>query len=77
MKKSPKKENAVYAVSHKATVETPNLKGDRLNFFLLILLYVIQGFPIGLSIAFPLILQKRPMVDYDDQVSTSILCLND
>lgn len=73
MKESRVNENTGYVVSYKTTAENPNLRGDRLNFILLILLYIIQGFPIGLSIAFPLILQKKPKVDYDDQVSVKIL----
>lgn len=56
-------------VSHESTSESPNLAGDRLNFFILILLYIIQGFPIGLSGAFPIILQSQKMVTYEEQVS--------
>lgn len=50
-----------------AADEPPSLGKDRLNFCLLILLYIIQGFPIGLCIAFPLILQNRKST-YEDQV---------
>lgn len=50
-----------------ATSKPPSLDKDRLNFCLLILLYIIQGFPIGLCIAFPLILQNRKST-YEDQV---------
>lgn len=49
--------------------EKPNLDGDRLNFYLLTLLYIIQGFPIGLSSAIPIILQSNKTVTYEDQVS--------
>lgn len=49
--------------------EKPNLNGDRLNFFLLIILYVIQGFPIGLTYILPIILQSKQMMTYKDQVS--------
>jgi MFS transporter, PAT family, solute carrier family 33 (acetyl-CoA transportor), member 1 len=59
----------VYDVSLKSKSEKPNLDGDRLNIFLLILLYTIQGFPIGISTALPLILQSKEMVTYKDQVS--------
>lgn len=55
--------------THKSTFEKPNLNGDRLNFYLLIILYVIQGIPIGLSGALPIILQSKKMVTYEDQVS--------
>lgn len=47
--------------------DKPNLKGDRLNFFLLTYLYVLQGAVIGVTIAIPLVLQKRN-VTYADQV---------
>ncbi|XP_026823089.1 acetyl-coenzyme A transporter 1-like [Rhopalosiphum maidis] len=50
----------------------PNLDGDRLNFYLLILLYIIQGFPLGLSSSFPIILQSKKMVTYEDQATFSI-----
>jgi len=49
-----------------------NLDGDKLNFYLLILLYVIQGFPLGLSGALPIILQSKSMVTYEDQAAFSI-----
>lgn len=53
--------------------EPPSLGKDRLNFCLLILLYIIQGFPIGLCIAFPLILQNRKST-YEDQVRKHNYC---
>jgi len=54
---------------NKSTVPyTPNLKGDWLNFFLLLLLYILQGFPIGLSGSLPIILQSRKMMTYEEQV---------
>jgi len=59
--------------------EKPNLDGDRLNFYLLIILYIIQGFPVGLSGALPIILQSKKMVTYEDQVSWNyilIVCIN-
>jgi len=76
MIKSPKHKDepaAVYEVPLKSKSEKPNLDGDRLNLFLLIILYTIQGFPIGVSTALPLILQSKKMVTYQDQVSTYIL----
>lgn len=54
---------------HNSTWEKPNLKGDWLNFFLLILLYTMQGLPYGLSLSFSMILQSKQMVTYDEQVS--------
>lgn len=56
-------------LSFESVSEKPNLDGDRMNFFLLIVLYVIQGFLIGFSGALPIILQSRKIVTYEDQVS--------
>lgn len=54
---------------HDSTWKKPNLKEDWLNLFLLILLYTMQGLPIGLSLSFPMILQSKQMITYDEQVS--------
>lgn len=61
------------AVPNKLMSDVPNLNGDWLNFYLLILLYIIQGFPIGLSGAFPIILQSKKLVTYEEQVSINVL----
>jgi len=53
-----------------STWDKPNLKGDWLNFYFLILLYTLQGTTSGLSYAFPIILQNTKFVTYNDQVST-------
>lgn len=53
--------------------EKPNLKGDRLNFYILMILYIIQGFPIGLSSALTVILQSNPLITFADQVSINII----
>lgn len=45
-----------------------NLNGDWSNFFLLMLLYTMQGMPLGLASAMPIILQARANVTYRDQV---------
>lgn len=50
----------------------PDLKGDWPNFFLLILLYTIQGLPLGLAIALPIIFQSKKTVSYKEQVSFSL-----
>ncbi|CAI6347969.1 unnamed protein product [Macrosiphum euphorbiae] len=63
---------AVYEVPLKSKLEKPNLDGDRLNLFLLIILYTIQGFPVGVSTALPLILQSKKMVTYEDQAAFSM-----
>ncbi|XP_015377304.1 PREDICTED: acetyl-coenzyme A transporter 1-like, partial [Diuraphis noxia] len=50
----------------------PNLKGDRSNLFLLILLYIMQGIPFGFSIsALPIILQSKKVVTYGEQALLS------
>lgn len=56
------------AIERETTVDKPNLNGDRLNFYLLIMLYAIQGFPIGLSLTLSTILQERKMANYAEQV---------
>jgi len=61
-------------VNQSSTVtNTPNLKGDWLNFYLLLFLYILQGFPIGLSGTLPIILQSRKMVTYEEQVICQLL----
>lgn len=55
--------------SSESAPEKPNLDGDRVNYYLLIVLYIIQGFLIGFSGALSIILQSRKIVTYEDQVS--------
>ena len=47
----------------------PNLKGDWSNFFLLLLLYTMQGFPLGLTSSIPILLQSQNDISYQDQVN--------
>lgn len=49
-----------------------NLQGDWLNFFLLLLLYTIQGLPLGFAVALPIIFQSKRVVTYREQVSLNI-----
>lgn len=58
--------------TRKPTSEKPNLDGDWINFYLLIILYIVQGIPIGLCGALPIILQSKKMVTYEDQAAFSI-----
>lgn len=44
---------------------------DRWNIALLLFLYLLQGIPLGLSAAIPIILTNRK-IDYKDQVSSLI-----
>jgi len=60
---------AVSEVHDSNAAEKPNLKGDWLNFFLLLLLYTMQGIPFGLTLAMPIILQGNKNVSYKDQVN--------
>lgn len=48
-----------------------NLKGDQKNIALLFFLYTLQGIPLGLSAAIPMILQNHG-VSYKQQVVTSV-----
>jgi len=57
------------AVVYDSNSPKPNLKGDWLNFFLLLLLYTMQGFPLGLTSAIPILLQSQNDVSYQDQVN--------
>lgn len=57
------------AVVYDSNSSKPNLKGDWLNFFLLLLLYTMQGFPLGLTSAIPILLQSQNDVSYQDQVN--------
>jgi PAT family acetyl-CoA transporter-like MFS transporter 1 len=70
-----KKELGTFEVSSQSLPAKPNLKGDWLNFFLLILLYTIQGLPLGLVIAFPIIFQSKKIVTYKEQVNFSLRIL--
>lgn len=45
-----------------------NLDGDWLNFFLLLLLYIMQGLLLGVSGVIPIITQSRGNVSYKEQV---------
>jgi PAT family acetyl-CoA transporter-like MFS transporter 1 len=71
MTKSVKNKNGSeeFTISLEFATEKPNLSGDWMNFFLLMLLYIIQGFPKGFAIGFSIILQSKKLVNYEDQVS--------
>ncbi|KAE9541283.1 hypothetical protein AGLY_004528 [Aphis glycines] len=70
--KESTKVHDINGTQYDSASEKPNLDGDRLNFYLLILLYIIQGFPLGLSSAFTIILQSKKIVTYEDQATFSI-----
>lgn len=57
--------------SSNAPVMKSNLKGDERNIALLFFLYTLQGIPLGLAAAIPMILQNHG-VSYRQQVSFSL-----
>lgn len=60
------------STTHRAKSALSNLKGDYSNIAFLLLLYVLQGIPLGLSSAVPLLLQNRK-VSYSDQALFSFV----
>jgi len=55
------------------TLTKTNLKGDWINFFLLLLLYTMQGLPLGIAGAMSILLQSKKNVTYKDQVNQKII----
>jgi len=51
------------------TMTKTNLKGDWINFFLLLLLYTMQGLPLGISSSIAVLLQSKKNVTFKDQVN--------
>lgn len=49
-----------------------NAKGDILNICILLVLYTLQGVPIGFSSALSIIIQNMHLSSYNDQVSRYI-----
>ncbi|XP_030385211.1 acetyl-coenzyme A transporter 1 [Scaptodrosophila lebanonensis] len=45
--------------THESSHEKPDLRGDRCNIAILLFLYILQGIPIGLIAAIPMLLQNR------------------
>lgn len=58
-----------YAATGVLISDKPDLKGDWLNIFILLLLYTLQGLQLGLTNAIPILLQSNKNVTYQDQVS--------
>lgn len=54
------------------SIPKPNVRGDRGNVALLVFLYVLQGIPLGLAGAMPMLLQTRK-VAYKDQATFSLV----
>lgn len=49
----------------------PDTRGDRMNMFLLFLLYTLQGIPLNIGMAMPMLVQKRG-ASYNEQAQLSI-----
>jgi len=49
-----------------------NSKGDKRNIFVLLVLYTLQGVPLGLSLAIPIIIQNMHRSSFKEQVSQII-----
>lgn len=50
----------------------PSTKGEGRNIFVLFVLYTLQGVPLGLSSAIPIILQANHKTSFNDQVNKTI-----
>lgn len=57
-------------LKNKQILASSNLKGDYGNIAMLLFLYLLQGIPLGLIYAVPMILQKRGL-SYKDQAGLS------
>lgn len=69
-KPGDKSEKRLHPVETGSVSDEPNLRGDWFNFFLLILLYTMQGVPLGFTQVIPIILQSnKEYASYKDQVS--------
>lgn len=49
-----------------------NPKGDRCNVCILLILYTLQGVPLGVSLAIPVIMQSVHSSSFKEQVSVNI-----
>lgn len=73
MERRTRKQNANVAVDIPSRNSSKDkMKGDKLNMALLLFLYTIQGIPLGLSAAIPMILQNRG-VSYKQQAEFSFV----
>lgn len=63
---NPKKMSAL--TDDDSTLIKPNLKDDWRNILFLLLLYIMQSIPIGISTVIPILLQSKKTTSYNDQV---------
>ncbi|XP_029343305.1 acetyl-coenzyme A transporter 1 isoform X2 [Acyrthosiphon pisum] len=54
------------------TPVTANSKGDKRNIFVLLVLYTLQGVPLGLSLAIPIIIQNMHRSSFKEQAKFSL-----
>jgi len=67
----PTKENepSKSEVKNELILAKPNLKGDWLNIFLLLMFYIMQSLPTCLATAISILLQSKKNITYNDQVN--------
>ncbi|XP_025194189.1 acetyl-coenzyme A transporter 1-like [Melanaphis sacchari] len=68
----PRVESEISEELKDVTLTKTNLKGDWINFFLLLLLYTMQGLPLGISGSMSILLQSKNNVTYKDQALYSL-----
>lgn len=68
-KQSPEKEELIENGDNQVDGGRSNIKGDELNIAVLLFLYTLQGIPLGLAGAVPMLLQNRG-ITYTQQVRT-------
>ncbi|VVC36428.1 Major facilitator superfamily domain,Acetyl-coenzyme A transporter 1 [Cinara cedri] len=73
MSELPEHEQETCDLNDDIVLTKQNLKGDWLNFFLLLLLFIMVGLPVGLSTALQIILQSRKNTTYNDQALFSFI----
>ncbi|XP_026822981.1 acetyl-coenzyme A transporter 1-like [Rhopalosiphum maidis] len=59
-------------VKNESPFAKSNLKGDWLNIFILFLLYIMQGLPLGIVNVIPILLQSKRNVTYNEQTLFSL-----
>lgn len=67
-KRSPEKDELIENGDPGAHGGQSNIKGDEINIAVLLFLYTLQGIPLGLAGAVPMLLQNRG-ITYTQQVS--------
>ncbi|CAH0398378.1 unnamed protein product [Chilo suppressalis] len=71
-KNSPEKEELLENGDTLAEIGSSNIKGDEVNIAVLLFLYTLQGIPLGLAAAVPMLLQNRG-ITYTQQAEFSLV----